>query len=224
MAVVPDRERPRERLSKLGPGSLSLQELLAVLIRTGDRNRSVLDLAGDLLAEFGSLDGLARASFTELCRLGGLKAAKAASLVAAFELARRCNAEKEGGSEDAPDSALPGDLKERLRWWSVMLKDEEREYIVGIFTERGGRIITEDRLSWGGMEGACLDMKYLFRKAVRLDAGSLAILHNHPDGNLSPSVEDRLLTDHVRRKLETLGIGFDGHYIVARGKSRAVEY
>jgi DNA repair protein RadC len=222
MAVVPDRERPRERLSKLGSGALSLQELLAILLRTGDRNRSVLELAGDLLAEFGSLERLARTSFAELCRIEGLKSAKAATVIAAFEIAKRLNAERADvraeGSEIPPDENLQG----RLRWWSVMLKDEEREYIIGLFTERTGRILTEDRLSWGGLDGASLDMKYLFRKAVRIDAEGLAILHNHPDGSLEPSAEDRLLTGHVCRKLQTLGVGFEGHYIAADGKIRAV--
>ncbi|MFP4481553.1 MAG: RadC family protein [Thermovirgaceae bacterium] len=220
MSVVPDCDRPRERLSKLGPGSLSLQELLAVLLRTGDKNRSVLELAGDLLGEFGSLENLARASFSELCRLGGLKAAKAASVLAALELARRINAETPSGG-DVPVTVTEG-LKGRLHWWSVMLKDEEREYIIGLFTARDGRVITEERLSWGGLDGASLDIRYLLRKAVRNDAEGLAILHNHPDGQLTPSVEDRLLTDHLRGRLEALGIRFDGHYIVAGGKSSPV--
>lgn len=217
MAVVPDCEKPRERLSKLGPGALSLQELLAVLLRTGDKNRSVLELAGDLLAEFGSLENLARASFSELCRLGGLKAAKAASVLAALELAKRLNAQNSPGQDASPDAE--GNLKDRLHWWSVMLKDEEREYIIGIFTAKGGRVLAEERLSWGGLDGASLDLRYLLRKAVRIDTEGLAILHNHPDGRLMPSVEDRLLTDHLRGRLEALGIRFDGHYVVAGGKS-----
>lgn len=222
MAVVPDRERPRERLSKLGPGSLSLQELLAVILRTGDKNRSVLELAGDLVAEFGSLENLARVSFSELSQVGGLKSAKAASLVAAFELARRLNAETTESKSGHAGEPVAEDLKERLHWWSVMLKDEEREYIIGIFTGRSRRIINEERLSWGGLDGASLDIRYLLRKAVRIDAEGLAILHNHPDGCLGPSAEDRILTDHLRERLETIGIRFDGHYIVAGGKSRTI--
>jgi len=100
-----------------------------------------------------------------------------------------------------------------------MLKDEEREYIIGIFTAKGGRVLAEERLSWGGLDGASLDLRYLLRKAVRIDTEGLAILHNHPDGRLMPSVEDRLLTDHLRGRLEALGIRFDGHYVVAGGKS-----
>ncbi|MDT8285085.1 MAG: JAB domain-containing protein, partial [Thermovirgaceae bacterium] len=104
-----------------------------------------------------------------------------------------------------------------LARWSVILASEPREFIVGLFTDDRNKVIMEEKISWGGLDGAVLDMKFLLRKAIRLDAGGILLLHNHPDGSLNPSVEDRLLTAHVERKLEALGIDFLGHYITAGG-------
>ena len=210
---VPATELPRERLEKFGPHALSLSELFAILLRTGDRERNVLEVSSYLLKEFGRLQGLARTSFQEFLNIGGLGKAKAASIVAALELARRLQggekASEEGENGETPRSCLAR--------WSVTLAGEPREFIVAIFADSRSRVITDERISWGGLDGAVLDMKFLLRKAIRLDASGVLLLHNHPDGSLRASVEDRLLTAHVERKMEALGIDFLGHYIVAGG-------
>lgn len=213
LALVPVAELPRERLEKFGPQALSLAELLAILLRTGDRERNVLEVSSHLLKEFGSLQGLARTSFNEFLKIGGFGKAKAASLVAALELAKRLHGE-EKASEESEKGETP---RSCLARWSVILASEPREFIVGVFTDGRNKVIMEERISWGGLDGAVLDMKFLLRKAIRLDAGGILLLHNHPDGSLNPSVEDRLLTAHVERKLEALGIDFLGHYIAAGG-------
>lgn len=210
---VPAAELPRERLEKFGPQSLSLAELLAILLRTGTRGRNVLEASSYLLKEFGSLQGLVRTSFQEFLKIEGLGKAKAASLVAALELAKRLRG-GEKASEENENCETPRSCMAR---WSVTLADESREFIVAIFADIRSRVIADERISWGGLDGAVLDMKFLLRKAIRLDASGILLLHNHPDGSLSASVEDRLLTDHVERKLEALGIDFLGHYIAAGG-------
>jgi len=213
-ALAPASDLPRERLEKLGAHALSLGELLAILLRTGDRNRNVLQVGSGLLVDFGGLRGLSRASFRELLDVGGLGKAKACSLLAALELGRRLCAEERSENEDL-ERETP---RACLTRWSVELATEQREFIVAAFADGRDRVMEEERISWGGLDGAVLDMKYLLRKAVRLDAASILLLHNHPDGSLQPSVEDRLLTAHVERKLEALGMDFLGHYIVAEGR------
>jgi len=206
-------ELPRERIERLGPQALSLAEIIAILLRTGDRGKNVLDLASSLVEEFGGLQGLSRTSFREFMEIGGLGRAKAASLVAALELARRLYAEEK--------AAEGGDRRESFRSclarWSANLADEPREFIVAVFADRRGKVIEDDMISWGGLDGAVLDLKFLLRRAVRLDAQGVLLLHNHPDGSLNASVEDRLLTEHVERKLEALGMDFLGHFITAGG-------
>ena len=213
LILVPAAELPRERLEKFGPQALSLAELLAILLRTGDRNRNVLEASSYLLKEFGSLQGLARTSFQEFLKIGGLGKAKAASVVAALELAKRLHGE-EKASEESEKSETP---RSCLARWSVTLACDPREFIVAIFADSRSRVIADERISWGGLDGAVLDIKFLLRKAIRLDASGILLLHNHPDGSLSASVEDRLLTAHVERKMEALGIDFLGHYIAAGG-------
>jgi DNA repair protein RadC len=206
-------ELPRERIERLGPQVLSLAEIIAILLRTGDRGKNVLDLASSLVEEFGGLQGLSRTSFREFMEIGGLGRAKAASLVAALELARRLYAEEKAAEEGDPRESF----RSRLARWSANLADEPREFIVAVFTDRRGKVIEDDMISWGGLDGAVLDLKFLLRRAVRLDAQGVLLLHNHPDGSLNASVEDRLLTEHVERKLEALGMDFLGHFITAGG-------
>lgn len=210
---VPEAEMPRERLERSGPQSLSLAELLAILLRTGTRERNVLETASFLLSEFGSLQGLARVSFQEFLSIGGLGKAKAASLVAALELAKRLH-----GVQRASGESEKGETpRSCLARWSATLANEPREFIVAVFADSRNRVIMDERISWGGLDGAVLDMKFLLRKAVRLDACGVLLLHNHPDGSVDASVEDRLLTAHAERRLEALGIDFLGHYIAAGG-------
>lgn len=214
MTIAPSPELPRERLEHFGPQALSLAEIIAILLRTGDRNRNVLQVASGLLRDFGGLQGLVRTSFRELLDVGGLGRAKASSLVAALELAKRLLSE-ERASGFSENGETP---RACLARWSVNLADEPREFIVAVFADRRNRVMEEEKISWGGLDGAVIDMKYLLRKAVRLDANGVMLMHNHPDGSLNASVEDRLLTTHVERKLEALGIDFLGHYIAAAGE------
>jgi len=211
LAALPGEERPRERLRRRGASSLSLAELLAVLLRTGSRSRDVLELASDLLKEFGNAKGLSRATEEEMLSFPGLGEAKACVLLAALELGKRIHSEK-----SEPEEGLP--WEKRLSSLAAELSPEEREYIVGLHVRRNGTLITSDIISYGGPDGAFLDVKYLLRRAVRLDSWGLVLVHNHPDGTLSPSREDRMLTDYLAGRTKMLDIRFIGHYVVANGK------
>lgn len=212
---IPHEERPRERLFALGPGALSLQELLAILLRTGCSARSVLVVAEELLSNFGGLEGLARTSTAELLSVKGLGKAKASTLLAALELARRLRA---GDDEEK----RPG-WQSRLAWWAAELATEPREYVVALYLDGRERFVGEDRLSYGGLNGAYLDVSYLLRRALRQEASKIVLLHNHPDGSLVGSAEDRALTEALRRRIELLDMELLNHYIVAKGEFRPLE-
>ena len=210
---LPQSSRPRERLCRLGASGLSDVELLAVLLRTGTAARGVLELAGSLLAEFGGLRAMAQASPSELVQsIGGMGEAKAAALLAAFELGRRSSNEQEG---------LPP-LKAWLADWACQLRPEAREFVVAGFFDDQDRLLGDERLSYGGPDGAALDMPYLLRRAVRLDCRGVALLHNHPDGVSEPSMEDRKLTDYLACRLELLNIRFIGHFLIVGGRVSVV--
>lgn len=214
LAQLPSELRPRERLLSSGAEALSDAELLAILLRTGSSGCSVLDLAQQLLAEFGDLHSLARARPTELSQIAlGMGQAKAATLVAAFELGRR--------SARGRGSALVN-LEGWCTAWAFRLKDEEREFIVAGFFDEAKTLLADERISYGGFDGAALDMAHLLRRAVRLDCRYVALLHNHPDGAWTPSSEDRRLTVAAARRLELLNVGFLGHFLVVDGRHRPV--
>lgn len=214
LSSLPMGERPRERLLRAGPESLSLQELLAILLRTGQRGNDVMALAAGLLRDYPDERALAHATPAELCGFSGLGMAKAATLLAAIELGRR--------------SWGDGKANEGPHWQSV-LRDleksmirEEREFIMTLFTDRAGKLLGSEKVSFGGLDGAFLDAPYLCRRAVRTGAAGVVLIHNHPDGNPKPSDEDRSLTAAVSRQLKLLGIELIGHFVVAGGKSRPV--
>lgn len=199
---------PRERLLEKGPSALSEGELLAILLRTGTSGTDVFSLSSKILDSFGGVRGLLKASVTEFMSFKGIGAAKAATLTAAVELCRRMSVPSDG----EPDRRSWKKELERAR---VFLADEEREFIVGLFLDQKSRVISRERLSYGGPDGALLDLRHFLRSAVRLDAKGFVMIHNHPNGSLEPSPEDRDLTRIVRTRVDLLGMEFYGHYIVS---------
>lgn len=207
---LPPEERPRERLWNCGAGALSLVELLAILLGTGTKERNVLGLAADLVEAFGGVSGLVRVSAAELLAFRGLGRAKASHVLAALELARRLNDPSERGFSGCPWQRRLGEIARQV-------VHEEREFIFSLFLDRRGYVLGEERLSFGGLEGAFLDLPVFLRRAVRLDAVRIVLAHNHPKGTRTPSREDHDLTVHVARRLGVLGIQLEGHFILAQG-------
>ena len=208
-ASLHNDERPREKLLRLGPESLSAAELLAVILRTGRHGEDVMALSHGLLSRMGGLEGLARASVAELMQEKGLKEAKAASLAAALELGSRIAVVSAGEKKE---------WKSRLLSIALETKYSERETIYALFLDARDGLIDEAELSYGGMAGAYLDLPVFFRRAVRAGAYGVVMVHNHPDGSRVASRDDERLTEHVRRALGVLGIKLKRHYIAAGGE------
>ena len=216
-------ERPRERLLAQGPGSLKTEELLAILFGTGRRGCDEVQMSRELLSKYGGLKSLSRAHASELApkkngaaaqdSVKGIGEAKAISLLAALELGRRAALE-----EDRPD-----DPRTRLEFWTRRLQGDDREFIVALYLDEKEKLIADERLSYGGADGAELDAPYLMRRAVRLSCRSLVLLHNHPCGGTAPSQDDMRLSRAVGAMLKVLQIGFYGHYIVGDGEIRRIQ-
>jgi DNA repair protein RadC len=176
----------------------------------------VLELGGMLLEEFGDLTGLARAAPEEFLAVKGLGEAKVANLVAALELARRLRSESVKTDRNET-------WQNRVASWAERFATEEREFILALFLDRKGRILGEKHVSYGGLDGAFLDLPFLLRRAVRLDATAMVLGHNHPDGTLEPSKEDLELTLFLSRRLRVLEIELVGHFVLAGGRFVPVE-
>ena len=202
------REMPREKLLDNGPATLSVVELIAILMRTGIKGEDVLTFSASLLERWGGLEGLCRADTTELMQEKGLKASKVATLAAVIELGKRIALlNKEGRPL----------WKTRIESIALDTRFADREFIFALFIDAGDRVIKEEVLSYGGQSGAFMDIRVFYRQAFPLIAVPVVFSNIHPEGRLTASSEDIVLTNNVRRGLETLGIRLKGHYIAADG-------
>jgi DNA repair protein RadC len=200
-------ERPRERLLAHGAAALANPELLALLLRTGTRGRSATQLAHHLLAN--GLGALAQAAPGELAAIGGIGPAKAATLLAAFELGRRIAAkplqrgERIGSPEDVH------------RHFHARLRDAPAEEFHIVLLDARHRVLRSVLTSQGTLTASLVHPREVFRPALREAAAALVLVHNHPSGDPTPSTEDRQITRRLARAGALLGIPVLDHVIVA---------
>lgn len=208
MALMPSDERPRERLAAHGAESLSARELLALVLRNGTTGVSALDLADELLAEFGSLEELARARAEELARRRGVGPAKAASLVAAFGLARKV----ERGP--AP-RALLRSVEDAARIATRELEGLRRERVIVLVCDGRNRLRHTTTVSEGSVDRSLVPVREILNAVLRYDGRAFVLAHNHPDGDPEPSDADRRATVDVRAAAQVAGLRFLGHVVAA---------
>ncbi len=208
----PPTDRPRERLTALGPAALSDAELLALLIRTGSAGTGVLDVAAGLLAATGSLGAIARLTAAELAALPGLGPATAAEIVAALELGRRAS---RALGADRPQILSPAGAAALL---APRLAHLEREESVVLLLDRRHRVIRETVVGVGGISHAPMEPREVFAAALRVPGvAAVLVAHNHPSGDAEPSPDDRAITRRLAQAADVLGIELVDHVIVAAG-------
>lgn len=204
---LPAQERPRERLLNVGPDALSLAELLAILLTTGTKNKSVLELAQEIVARFGSLESLLEASIEELMEVKGIGQAKAIQMKAAFGIALKTN--------QKPFSAKnPIHAREAYELVRHELAHQKQEMLMVILKDVKGRLITLEKVSVGTLSDVLVHPREIFFPAVRHKASSLILAHNHPSGDPTPSSADLDLTRHLVRSSRIMGIHLDDHLII----------
>lgn len=208
---TPEHERPRERLAAVGAEHLREAELIAILLRTGTKGMPVTRLAERLLAGFDhSLGRLAAASLTELRRVSGVGPDKAATVKAAFELARRLAREtvREEPLLDQP-ARVAELLREEMRTLTV-----ETFHVLLVNTRR--RLVAAERLSQGTLDTLLVHPREVFRRAVSAGAAAIILAHNHPSGDPSPSEGDIRVTRDLIRAGQLLKIEVLDHIILGR--------
>jgi DNA repair protein RadC len=207
---LPTSERPRERLRQHGPGSLSNPELLAIVLRVGSGRESAIALATRLLARWGGLTGLARASFGELCAEHGMGEAKAAQVKAALELGRRLLA---AAPEERPVVRSPGDVANLLLADMALL---EQEHLRVVLLNTRNHVLGVPEVYKGTVNSAQVRVADIFREAVREGCPAIVVVHNHPSGDPEPSREDVEVTRQMVMAGELLGIEVLDHLVLAR--------
>jgi len=212
---IPSLERPRERLRERGASALSTAELLAIVLRTGSADQSVLNLATSLLARYSGLGGVAKLSFSDLVGEKGLGPAKAAELLATFELAGRLKSLK---PEVRTVIRSPEDVEELL---GVEMSLLEQEHLRVILLNTRNQVMAVSEVYKGNVSSSVVRIAELFREAIRQNAPSLILVHNHPSGDPSPSPDDVALTKSAIDAGKLLNIELLDHVIIGAGDSHA---
>lgn len=205
---LPPDSRPREKLKSLGAGSLSDAELLAIILRVGTQGESVLDLANRLLVTYGGLVGLSRLPFTELCTVHGLGEAKTCQLKSALELGRRLLMAQ---PEERLQVRSPADLAPLLILEMAPL-DQETLRVVLLNTKN--QVIKFSDVYRGSLNSSLVRISEVFKEAVRVNAASIIVAHNHPSGDPTPSPEDARVTEQLVAAGKLLEIEVLDHLVI----------
>ncbi|MBI4301832.1 MAG: DNA repair protein RadC [Chloroflexi bacterium] len=207
---LPTRERPRERLRDYGAPFLSTTELMAIILRTGTPSESVLNMSARLLAHYGGLAGIARASFAELCQEHGLGEAKAAQLKAALELGRRLLSTQ---PEERLMIRSPQDVANLLLGEMGFLEQEQLRVVL---LNTKNEVLAIPEVYRGSVSSAQLRVAELFREAVHHNCLALVVVHNHPSGDPTPSPEDVQITEQIVEAGKLLDIEVLDHIIIGQ--------
>jgi DNA repair protein RadC len=207
----PDRERPREKLLERGPAALSDAELLAIFLRVGVRGRNAVDLARDLLNDYGSLRKLFQAEMETFCATPGLGTAKYVQLQAVLEMGRRYLEETLSPGESLRSVA------DTRRYLTSKLRHEPHEVFACLFLDNKHRVLAFEPLFHGTIDGAAVYPRGVVKRALFHNAAAVILAHNHPSGVAEPSQADRQLTRRLQEALELIDVRVLDHVVVGDG-------
>lgn len=205
-------ERPRERLARLGAQALSSAELLAILLRVGRRGENAVQMGQRVLKTFGGLKGLHRAAYAEVEQLHGVGEAKATAIKAAIELGRRLSLE---APDERPAINSPADAAGLVQYEMQAL---EKEHLRVILLDTRNNVMEIVEIYRGSLNASVVRVGEVFTPAVRRNAASILVLHNHPSGDPTPSPEDITLTRALVQAGKLLNIEVLDHVVIGYGK------
>ena len=203
-------DRPREKLYQKGTSSLSDAELLAILIGSGTKARSAVDLGRELLSMVeNNLNALGKLSISDLTKIHGIGNARAITIAAALELGRR---RKLAEVPEQPQIKCSRDVFELI---NPVLSDLSHEEFWILFLNRSNKVINRMKLSQGGVSGTVTDVRMIMKKAIENLASGIIVCHNHPSGNLSPSESDSRITQKIKDAGSLMDIQLLDHLIIS---------
>jgi len=208
---IPEEERPRERLIRNGPESLSNAELLGIILRTGSREENVVNLCSRILTEY-SIKQLSLANVSRLTQVHGVGKAKAAQIAAVFELARRLETFVE---EPKRKVSSPKDV------YTLMypkMREQKKEKFITLCLDTKNQILKEEVVSIGSLNASIVHPREVFKSALMESSASVIMVHNHPSGDPSPSREDIMVTEKMVEGGKLLGIDVLDHIIIGEGR------
>ena len=211
----PEDERPRERLLRFGADELSTAQLLAIILRTGGRNKSALELAREILVKFNNLKEIEDASIAEFSELKGIGAAKIAQIKAAFELGKRLIANEKRNTSQQPCFKNSGQV---YTYYMPKFYGLKKEKLLCTLLDTKNRVFKETTVSEGTLTSSLVHPREVFRYAIKEAAASVLFVHNHPSGDPSPSRDDIDITKRLIETGKIIGINVLDHIIIGDGR------
>ena len=208
---LPPELRPRERLLEAGPGALSDAELLGILLGIGNREKTAVELASDIISQNGDLFGLHNVTVHDLVETRGVGVAKACIILAAVEFGKRLGRVRNPGR---PVISSPADVEGLLRGRIANL---DRENFVAVLLNTKNEVLEYPTISVGTLSSSLVHPREVFKPAIRASAAGVVLAHNHPSGKVEPSREDRDVTRRLVEASEIIGIEVLDHVILGDG-------
>jgi DNA repair protein RadC len=203
-------DRPREKMIQYGTSTLSDAELLGILISSGTKEKSAVDLGRELLARVNNnLTSLGKLTISDLTKIHGIGNARAVTIAAALELGRRRKL------AEIPDVVQIKCSKDVADIFQPILSDLLHEEFWILYLNRSNRVISRMKLSQGGISGTVTDVRMVMKKAIETLASGIVVCHNHPSGNLNPSESDSRITQKIKEAGNLLDIQLLDHLIIS---------
>lgn len=204
---VPFWEKPREKVLESGVESLSSIELIAILLRCGTKNKSVLELSTEILNYFESMEELKNITIEELMKINGVGLAKATTILSAIELGKRLATRK----IDKKKFINPKDI---FYEFSPYFSDLKQEHLYALYIDTKGHLIKRKLISIGTINSSLIDDKMIIKWAYKLSASAIILIHNHPSGDPHPSIQDLEMTKKFAKIVKELGFVLLDHIII----------
>lgn len=210
--VIPNNSRPRERMEKLGPKALADHELLAIILRTGTKDKNVVNLAMEVLREVEDLHMLRQTSVQELMKIPGIGRIKAIEIMAATELGHRIAVAPQLKEGTVASSSWVGN------YLTKELSNLTQENVVALYLNTKNEIVKKETIFIGSLNSSVAHPREIFKGAIRYSAARIIVAHNHPSGNTEPSEADYSFTRRMVDAGEMMGIEVLDHFIIGENK------
>jgi len=207
---ISKENRPRERFQKLGASALSDAELLAIILQKGTKEENVIDMSNRLISKYG-LNKLSDLSLNEIQEIKGIGPAKAMQILAISEITKRCNLSKKAIKKITNASDVFDLFHEKL-------KDEKQEHFYVLMLNNMNHVVEEKLISKGILDKTLIHPRELFRYAIKNSVSKIILVHNHPDGDSTPSKNDLEITEELAKAGNIIGIKILDHVIIGKGE------